>query len=237
MEHRKTTVLEAKATATDQGAFTAIAAAYTVDRVKDRIIPGAFATTIKAWQASGKMIPLHWNHLGDASNIIGHVNPASMAETSEGLYVEGKLDLEGSVTAKEAWRSMKSNSMSLSFGYGITKARKAAGGIQELQELDLFEISIVPVPANADTRIISVKSNAHDAVCETCGQHLAGRKSDSGPSQTGFSDAISGTLVPPGTTGTPDVKQDQQEQHKDDGYWDDLRRESYRLAASVLLDG
>ena len=30
--------------------------------------------------------------------------------------------------------------------------------MQELRELDLFEISIVPAPANADTRILSYKS-------------------------------------------------------------------------------
>lgn len=54
MEHRKTTVLEAKATTTtDQGEFTAIAAAYTVDRVKDQIVYGAFTDTIAAWKASG----------------------------------------------------------------------------------------------------------------------------------------------------------------------------------------
>ena len=30
--------------------------------------------------------------------------------------------------------------------------------MQELRELDLFEISLVPAPANADTRILSYKS-------------------------------------------------------------------------------
>ena len=115
MEHRKTTVLEAKATTTtDQGAFTAIAAAYTVDRVKDQIVYGAFQDTITAWKASGKQVPLHWNHMGDASNIIGSIDPQSMVEQKDiGLYVEGKLDLEDSATAKEAWRSMKAGRMSL----------------------------------------------------------------------------------------------------------------------------
>src|SRR3954468_3759778 len=56
--------LEAKATTTDLGEFTAIVAAYTVDRTNERIIPGAFKGTIARWQASGKMIPLHWDHGG-----------------------------------------------------------------------------------------------------------------------------------------------------------------------------
>jgi len=230
MEHRKTTVLEAKATTTtDQGAFTAIAAAYTVDRVKDQIVYGAFQDTITAWKASGKQVPLHWNHMGDASNIIGSIDPQSMVEQKGiGLYVEGKLDLEDSATAKEAWRSMKAGRMSLSFGYVVTKAQMRKDNVQELQALDLFEISIVPNPANADTRVLSLKST--DRLCETCGQDIGQKMSDPEPSKTALSDAVGGTLAPPGATGTPDV------QKNDDGYWDDLRRESYRLAASVLID-
>jgi hypothetical protein len=56
---------------TDLGEFSAIAAAYTVDRQGDEIIPGAFGNTIDAWRNSGKQIPLHWNHSSRAENIIG----------------------------------------------------------------------------------------------------------------------------------------------------------------------
>ena len=68
--------LEAKATATDQGEFVAIAAAYSVDRVGDRIVPGAFSKTIDHWRGSGKSIPLHWNHQGEPEDIIGSVDPS-----------------------------------------------------------------------------------------------------------------------------------------------------------------
>ena len=233
MEHRKTTVLEAKATTTtDQGAFSAIAAAYTVDRVKDQIVYGAFQDTIAAWKSSGKQVPLHWNHMGDASNIIGSIDPQSMVEQKDiGLYVEGQLDLGDSATAKEAWRSMKAGRMSLSFGYVVTKARMRKDSVQELQALDLFEISIVPNPANADTRVLSLKST--DRFCESCGQPVGLKASDPEPAMPALSDGStqhSGTLAAPAATGTPVVKP------TDDGYWDDLRRESYRLAASVLID-
>lgn len=43
----------ATVTATDEGEFTAIAAAWSVDRVRDQIVRGAFAATIKRWRASG----------------------------------------------------------------------------------------------------------------------------------------------------------------------------------------
>ena len=146
---------------TELGEFTAIAAAYTVDRVGDQIIPGAFAKTIAHWQASGKRVPLHWDHQGEAHNVIGSLDPANMKEVDAGLQVSGRVDLENSETAREAWRSMKNGSMSLSFGYLVTQATKRkSDGINELREIDLFEVSIVPAPANPDTRILSMKSAA-----------------------------------------------------------------------------
>jgi Escherichia/Staphylococcus phage prohead protease len=150
--------IKAASTATDQGRFSAIAAAWSVDREGDQIRRGAFAATIREWQQSGKRLPLHWNHGGSASDVIGWVDPASMREADEGLYVKGQLDLEDSATAKEAWRSMKNNAVSLSFGYLVTKSEDRADGIRELQAIDLFEVSIVPHPANADTRFVELKS-------------------------------------------------------------------------------
>jgi HK97 family phage prohead protease len=149
--------IKAAATTTDQGVFSALAAAYTVDRVKDQIVPGAFEKTIKAWQENKRQIPLHWDHEGNPESIIGTVDPTSMRETKEGLYVEGKLDLENSEIAREAWRSMKNNALALSFGYLATKTRKK-GQVTQLLEIDLFEISVVPAPANDSTRVLSLKS-------------------------------------------------------------------------------
>ncbi len=154
--HKQIT-LQAKATATDQGSFVAIAAAYSVDRAGDRIVPGAFKGTIERWQASSKRVPLHWDHESGPESIIGTVDPLSMHETDAGLQVAGALDLS-SAKAKEAWRAMKTGSLSLSFGYMATKQRKGEDGVVELVELDLFEISIVPAPANADTRFLELKS-------------------------------------------------------------------------------
>lgn len=155
--------VKAVATATDLGWFSAVAAAYTVDRQNEQIVPGAFEKTIARWQGSGKAIPLHYDHKADASSIIGTVHPRSMLETEQGLVVEGQLDLENSEIAREAWRSMKAGAMSLSFGFLATRSRKRSDGVRELSELDVFEISIVPHPANFDTRIIGLKSAARDA--------------------------------------------------------------------------
>jgi uncharacterized protein len=150
--------VKAVATATELGEFTAIAATYDIDRAKDQIIPGAFEKTIARWRASGKYLPVHWNHSGAAADIIGAIDPAAMREIpDEGLYVEGKLDLQDSEVAREAWRSMKNDAVSLSFGYVALKTCDR-GGINDLLELDLFEVSIVPHPANPDTRVLSMKA-------------------------------------------------------------------------------
>jgi hypothetical protein len=115
--------------ATDLGQFSAIAAAYSVDRQNERIRPGAFAATIEAWKASGKVIPLQWNHETGAESIIGSIDPATMRETDDGLYVEGQLDLKDSELAREAWRSLKRNRIGLSFGFLTTDAGQRDDGV------------------------------------------------------------------------------------------------------------
>lgn len=155
MEHK---TLEAKATATDLGQFVALAATYSIDRGNERIVPGAFKATIERWQASAKMIPVHWDHSGNPEDIIGTIDPSTMAETAEGLQVSGKLDLQGSSVAKEAWRLMKADSVSLSFGYMVTDSAEAKDGVLELKTIDLFEVSVTPAPMNPDTRFLALKS-------------------------------------------------------------------------------
>lgn len=50
--------------------------------------------------------------------------------------------------------------MALSFGYLATKKRKRDDGIQDLLDIDLFEITVTPGPANRETRFLSMKAVA-----------------------------------------------------------------------------
>ena len=156
LQHK--TIKAASRASTELGEFSAIAAAYSIDRDGDQIVPGAFRRTIERWQASGKRIPLHWNHSPVPKDIVGSIDPDSMRETDDGLYVRGKLDIAKSDNARDVWELVKNSVVSLSFGYLATDTFKRADGVQELREIDLFEISIVPAPANPDTRILSYKS-------------------------------------------------------------------------------
>ena len=80
--------------------------------------------------------------------------------------------------------------MSLSFGYLATDKATRDDGVQELRELDLFEISLVAAPANADTRILSYKS----ADTETAEPHPAFVRQEA---QLREHKLLSGFLVPP----------------------------------------
>lgn len=156
MEHFA--VKAATQTTTDQGTFTALASTYSEDRGGDVVEPGAFGGTIARWKQSGKQIPLHWNHQSDdPADIIGTVDPASMQETPDGLVVEGKLDLEDSAKAREAWRLVKADSIGVSFGY-LSESQDGADGTRLLTSIDLFELSLTPSPMNADTRVLAWKS-------------------------------------------------------------------------------
>src|SRR3954452_9313801 len=113
---------------TDEGTFTALASAYTLDRQGERVVPGAFKETIRRWLDSEKQVPLAWNHGKGAADLIGSIEPESMHETDVGLEVEGQLDLESSELAREAWRSIKANRVGRSFGYLVEQERKGADG-------------------------------------------------------------------------------------------------------------
>jgi HK97 family phage prohead protease len=185
MQHMQ---LKADTTVQELGTFEALAAAYSIDRQGERIRPGAFAATIERWRESGKMLPLHWDHNRDASAVIGSIDPATMRERSDGLYVEGSLDIEDSEVAREAWRSLKRNRIGLSFGYLVLEQHED-DGVKVLDALDIFEVTLTPSPANADTRVLATKSAGVDDDEDAFGRMineafkpwdftLAGRQSD-----------------------------------------------------------
>lgn len=149
--------LKATITEADEGTFVALASTYSTDRQNERVVPGSFRETLRVWMDSGKMIPLAWDHGRGAEDIIGSIDPASVAETNEGLKVEASLDIEDSERAREAWRSVKGNRVGLSFGYLVKESRTGEDGATELTELDLFEITLTSTPANGDTRVLNFK--------------------------------------------------------------------------------
>jgi HK97 family phage prohead protease len=146
---------------TDEGIVEAIVAAYNVDSVGDRIIPGAFAKTLARRKESGTVIPFVWSHKSDDPDYhIGEVLEAE--ERPEGLWVKARIDLDEPKAAK-AYRLIKGRRIAnYSFAYDEVDARPATksddGAKQDLFELELHECGPTMIGANRQTSTVAVKS-------------------------------------------------------------------------------
>jgi uncharacterized protein len=154
-------VAEGDTNATDSGTFSALVASFnTVDRGGDLIKPGSFLRSLERWRKSKRRIPVIWSHGShDPSKVVGSVAPSDAWETSEGLVVHGRLDLN-SATAREVLRLLKSGDVDgWSFGYRVPKnGQKRRNGVNEISEVDLLELGPTPIPMNAEARTLVAKA-------------------------------------------------------------------------------
>ena len=138
----------------------------TYDRIPDSygdiIAPGAFTDTIKAREESGHPFPLCWNH--DLNQIIGKVE--SIEDTEKGpLMTASFFDTP---LAQEKREIVKSGVVyQFSFAYDVLEAEpvELEGGVKanELRKLDLYEVSIVPIPANQNAVMTEVKAGRRNS--------------------------------------------------------------------------
>lgn len=141
----------------DEGQFEAYASVFgNLDSYGDIVDKGAFTRTLGEWQEKGETIPVLWGHdMQDPFANIGGVLTAE--EDDHGLKISGQLDLENP-TAAQVYRLIKGRRTSrMSFAYSVRDAEKSSDGYH-LKDLDLFEVSIVQVPANELAEITAVKS-------------------------------------------------------------------------------
>jgi HK97 family phage prohead protease len=158
MEH-KTLVAETTVTDQELGEFEALVSAWDADREKDVIAVTAFDATVKAWRASGKSVPLLWEHSAD---VVGHIDPATMHPTEAGLVAAGEIDRETDRGAM-AWRMIKSGVAGFSIGF-MSESQPRPGGGRRLTRIDLLEVSITSTPMHPNTRALSWKTALDDDV-------------------------------------------------------------------------
>ena len=150
----------------DNGTITGYFSTY--DRIPDSygdvIAPGAFEETIKARIESGNPFPLCWNH--DLDQIIGSVDPAEIKDDEKGPLMTAKFF--NTPLAQEKREIVKSGVVyQFSFAYDILD--QGPGELEdgtkanELRKVDLFEISIVPIPANQRAEMTEVKSGRRNS--------------------------------------------------------------------------
>ena len=129
------------------------------DSYGDIIEPGAFTETIKKREETGHPFPLCFNH--DFSAVIGAVD--SIKDTEKGPYIKAHfLDTQ---QAQDVRKMLLSRAIyQFSFAYEVLESRKPtkeeekAGIFNVLQKLEVFEISVVTVPANQNAVATEVKS-------------------------------------------------------------------------------
>lgn len=156
MNHRARAQLpcafEIKSLAAD-GTFEGYASVFgVVDSQRDRVHPGAFKASIKA---RDKPVQLLWQHQWDKP--VGVI--LALFEDARGLFVKGRLLLDVA-QAREAHTLMKAGVVrGLSIGYSVKRSRRNPDtGVRELLDLNLWEISLVTMPANEAAQVTVVKS-------------------------------------------------------------------------------
>lgn len=139
-----------------EGQFAGYASVFgNVDSYGDIVDPGAFTRTLAEWAERGGTIPVLWGHdMHDPFANIGGVIEA--VEDEHGLKVVAELDLENP-TAAQVYRLIKGRrTNTMSFAYAVKGYQDAEDGMH-LTDLDLFEVSVVQVPANELAEITAVK--------------------------------------------------------------------------------
>ena len=133
-----------------------------IDLGGDVIQGGAFTKSLSEWSAKGQLPQLLWYHNNE--EIIGEWT--KMVEDEKGLYVEGKLWVNGESRierAVQAYNVLKSNSVKgLSIGYRVKdqdyQEQMDGSIITMLKEIELFEVSIAPWAMNPLASVTAVKS-------------------------------------------------------------------------------
>lgn len=154
-ETRLGPALEVRFSSSDQGVFTGLASTFggPPDSYGDVLAPGAFTATLAEHKARSTTPALLWSH--NAAEPVGKWT--SLQETAQGLAVTGKLTL-GTPRGSDAYALLKDDVLGLSIGFSTKQATRDRAGNRVLERVDLIEISLVAVPANARARVTGVKS-------------------------------------------------------------------------------
>lgn len=149
----------------------------TPDAYGDIVIKGAFTETLKKRKATGHPFPLCFNH--DFDQIIGAV--AEAEEDDFGLKI--KASFLNTALAQEKRELVKEGIVwQFSFAYSVlgseepTAEEKKQGIFQKLTKLDLYEVSLVPVPANQTAIVTEIKNDSEVETKDAEVEEKSGRR-------------------------------------------------------------
>lgn len=153
-----------KLTASMNAAGTVEGYASTWDRVPDSygdvVKRGAFTESLRKWKVRKQPIPLLFGHrTDDPAYNIGRVVDAR--EDARGLFIKAEFDADNE-TAQEVRKLAKQGRLyQFSFAYQVLNSGPVTlpdgTRANELRKMDLFEVSLVQIPANQNAVVTSVK--------------------------------------------------------------------------------
>ena len=140
------------------GRFEGYASVFDItDAGNDMVLQGAFKKSLENLGAGEGGVKLLWRH--DIREQIGVID--ELYEDHYGLFVRGRV-LQGTAQSREVLQMLATKVLDgLSIGYHTLKAIQLPSGVCLLKEVDLQEISLVPVPMNTLTRV----TNFYGSMC------------------------------------------------------------------------
>lgn len=146
-----------KAASADAPTFEGWASTSALDHDGDVVMPSAFAESLPAFIDNG---PIYWQHeerFNPTAMPIGKTVDARIADN--GVWIVARWaktpqadEVRGLVLDGIVGR--------LSVGFVPRQMRRDASGVNVISKADLFEVSVVALPANPEARIVVAK--AHD---------------------------------------------------------------------------
>ncbi len=125
------------------------------DQGGDVVQAGAYAASLGALTAAGRRVKMLWQH--DPAQPIGVWD--EVREDATGLWVKGRI-LTDVARGREAAALLGAGALDgLSIGYRTVRAERDGKGARVLQEVELWEVSLVTFPMLAEARV-SAKGEA-----------------------------------------------------------------------------
>ena len=123
------------------------------DSYGDVVMPGAFARSIEEKGAGG--VAMLWQHNGGEPIGVW----TEVREDDRGLFMRGELNME-TQRGREANALMRQGAIKgLSIGFMVrSEEHDNEAGVVRLTDVDLWEVSVVTFPANAEAQISAFKS-------------------------------------------------------------------------------
>lgn len=135
------------------------------DSYGDVIAKGAFARTLTEWSQKEQPIPLLYGHnTEDPEMNIGKVTEAY--EDERGLHVRAEFDADNPKAQYVRKLAKEGRLYQFSFAYSIRDAGEVkvdGTHAYELRDLDLYEVSLVQIPANQHAVVTGVKSGRRNS--------------------------------------------------------------------------